>query len=189
MRDATSSAIQGGVKISSRPPITRQGQWMDESACGRRMKPLRVYTDTSVFGGCFDAEVAAESERFFDLVRGGRIRILVSEVVVRELAKAPSRVLELLRSLPADSVVQVPLTRDVIDLRNAYLAAGILEPQSTDDATHVVAATVARADAIVSWNFRHIVRKMRAHNQVNLQTGFGLLSIVSPQEVRFDEAT
>ncbi len=57
--------------------------------------------------------------------------------------------------------------------------------------THVAAATVSRADAIVSWNFKHIVRidKMRAYNQVNLQTGFGLLSIVSPREVRFDEAT
>jgi predicted nucleic acid-binding protein len=155
------------------------------------VKPLRVYADTSVFGGCFDAEFAAESERFFDLVRAGRVRILVSEVVVRELAKAPVRVRELLSSLPADSVVRVGLTRDVIDLRDAYLAAGILDPQSTDDATHVAAATVARADAIVSWNFKHIVRidKMRAYNRVNLQTGFGLLSIVSPQEVRLDEAT
>jgi predicted nucleic acid-binding protein len=155
------------------------------------VKPLRVYADTSVFGGCFDAEFAAESERFFDLVRPGRVKILVSEVVVRELAKTPVRVRELLSSLPADSVVRVGLTRDVIDLRDAYLAAGILDPQSTDDATHVAAATVARADAIVSWNFKHIVRidKMRAYNRVNLQTGFGLLSIVSPQEVRLDEAT
>ena len=155
------------------------------------MKPLRVYADTSVFGGSFDNEFAIESERFFDLVRAGRVKILVSEVVVRELANAPVRVRELLRSLPADSVEQVRLTRDVIDLRDAYLAAGILDPQSTDDATHVAAATVARADAIVSWNFKHIVRidKMRAYNQVNLQTGFGLLSIASPQEVRFDEAT
>ena len=64
------------------------------------MRPLRVYVDTSVFGGCFDAEVAAESARFFDLVR---------------------------------------------------------------------------------------VDKMRAYNQVNLQAGFGLLSIVSPREIRFDE--
>jgi predicted nucleic acid-binding protein len=155
------------------------------------MKLLRVYADTSVFGGCFDAEFAAESERFFGLVRAGRVKLLVSEVVVRELANAPVRVRELLSSLPADSLEQVRLTRDVIDLRDAYLAAGILDPQSTDDATHVAAATVARADAIVSWNFKHIVRidKMRAYNQVNLQSGFGLLSIVSPQEVRFDEAT
>jgi predicted nucleic acid-binding protein len=144
-----------------------------------------------VFGGCFDVEFAAESQRFFDLVRAGRVKILVSEVVVGELANAPVRVRELLSSLPADSVEQVRLTRDVIDLRDAYLAAGILDPQWTDDATHVAVATVARADAIVSWNFKHIVRidKMRAYNQVNLQTGFGLLSIVSPQEVRLDEAT
>jgi len=33
----------------------------------------------------------------------------------------------------------------------------------------VVAATVAQADAIMSWNFQHIVRldKMKAYNQVN----------------------
>jgi hypothetical protein len=149
-----------------------------------------VYADTSVFGGCFDTEFAHESERFFDLVRAGRVKLLVSEVVVRELASAPEHGRELVKSLPDDCVLQVGLTRDVIELREAYLAAGILDRQAMDDATHVAAATVARADAIVSWNFRHIVRvdKMRAYNQVNLQTGFGLLSIVSPQEVRLDEA-
>jgi hypothetical protein len=31
------------------------------------------------------------------------------------------------------------------------------------------------------------VDKMRAYNQVNLQAGFGLLSIVSPREIRFDD--
>ena len=45
------------------------------------------------------------------------------------------------------------------------------------------------AGPIVSRNFRHIVRldKMRTYNEVNLQAGVGLLSIVSSQEVRFDE--
>jgi hypothetical protein len=100
-------------------------------------------------------------------------------------------VLRLLRSLPADSVERVLLTRATIDLRDAYMAAGILDPQSADDATHAAAATVAWADAIASWNFKQIVGidKMRAYNQVNLQSGFGLLSIVSPQKVRLDEAT
>lgn len=153
------------------------------------MKPLRVYVDTSVFGGCFDAEFADESTRFFDLVRAGRIVVLVSQVVVDELREAPSQVQELFRSLAEDSVLPVELTADIIELRDAYVAAGIVARKFMDDATHVAAATVARADAIVSWNFRHIVRvdKMRAYNQVNLQAGFGLLSIASPQEVRFDE--
>jgi hypothetical protein len=48
------------------------------------MKPLRVYATTSVFGGCFHAEFAAESKRLFDLVRAGTVTLLVSEVVVRK---------------------------------------------------------------------------------------------------------
>ena len=153
------------------------------------MKPLRVYVDTSVFGGCFDSEFAEESTRFFDLVRAGRVVVLVSQVVVDELSEAPPQVRALFRSLAEASVVPVELTSDIIELRDGYVAAGIVSRRFVDDATHVAAATVARADAIVSWNFRHIVRidKMRAYNQVNLQAGFGLLSIVSPQEVRFDE--
>ena len=149
------------------------------------MKPMRVYADTSVFGGCLDSEFAEESRRFFDLVSSGRVVLLISEVVVEELAGAPPQVRELLESLPVRSVAPVELTPEILELREAYLAAGIIPRRFADDATHVAAATVARADALVSWNFKHLVRvdRVRAYNQVNLQNGFGLLSIVSPQEV------
>jgi len=55
------------------------------------------------------------------------------------------------------------------------------------DASHV--ATVAKADAIVSWNFKHIVRldKMTAYNQINQLHDYGVLTIISPQEVYSDE--
>ena len=54
-----------------------------------------------------------------------------------------------------------------------------------DDATHVAAATAARADAIVSWNFKHIVHwdKIRLFNAVNLREGYAPLEIRSPKEV------
>jgi hypothetical protein len=78
----------------------------------------------------------------------------------------------------------------VLQLRDAYLAADIVGRKWTDDATHVAAATVARADAIVSWNFRHIVRldKIRAYNEVNRAMGFAPLTILSPKEVAYDNA-
>ena len=69
------------------------------------MKPLRMYVDTSVFGGCFDAEFAEESHRFFDLVRSGRVQVLISQAVVDELGEAPPEVRELFESLPGDSIV------------------------------------------------------------------------------------
>lgn len=95
----------------------------------------------------------------------------------------------MLESLSPGQLEVVEITPAILELRDAYLAARIVSQRSSDDATHVAAATVARADAIVSWNFQHIVRldRMRAYNQVNLTNGYGLLSIVSPQEVRLDE--
>jgi hypothetical protein len=65
----------------------------------------------------------------------------------------------------------------------------ILGPKWLDDMTHVAIATVSRADAIVSWNFKHIVRldKMKAYNQVNILNGYGILTIISPMEVMTDE--
>ena len=150
---------------------------------------FRLYFDTSVYGGCFDAEFADESRRVINLVHKRRVAVLVSDVIVRELNGAPEAVRDLFQSLPPEMIIVVELTPDVIELREAYVAAGIVGARSIDDATHVAAATVARAHAIVSWNFRHIVRldKIRAYNEVNLLNGYGLLSIVSPREVQVDD--
>ncbi len=153
------------------------------------MKRLRIYADTSVIGGCLDTEFAFESQRFIEVVRKGQLTMLVSEIVLQELQAAPEQVQAILLSLPPTSVERVHLTTEIIELRNAYLKAGILHPQWENDATHVAAATIARADAIVSWNFKHIVRldKMKAYNQINLLQGYGILTIVSPKEVIIDD--
>ena len=70
-------------------------------------------------------------------------------------------------------------------LRDAYLAAGVVGPSSRNDAEHVALATVARADLIVSWNFKHLVHidKIRGFNAVNLRDGYPTLEIRSPKEV------
>ena len=151
------------------------------------MKRLRIYCDSSVIGGYFDTEFEADSRRFIDAVKNGRIVMLVSEVVVQEILQAPENVQDLLASMPTSSVERVALSKEVIELRDAYIAASILGARWIDDATHVAAATVARADAIVSWNFSHIVRldKMKSYNQVNLINGYGILTIVSPREVNY----
>jgi hypothetical protein len=145
--------------------------------------------DTSVFGGCFDAEFVEHSTRFFRAVQDGRIVVLVSDTVAAELAGAPEHVRRMLLSIPSTQVERVDVTPAVLALRDAYLTAGIVGPTSRNDATHVVAATVARADAIVSWNFKHIVHlgRIRRYNEVNIIQRYGMLIIMSPAEVRFDD--
>ena len=44
---------------------------------------------------------------------------------------------------------------------------------------HIATATVAQADVLVSWNFRHIVRldRIRLFNAVNIEAGYRELAI------------
>ena len=51
--------------------------------------------------------------------------------------------------------------------------------------THIALATIAEVDAIVSWNFKHIVHfeKIQKFNAVNIEMGYKPISIYSPREV------
>lgn len=151
-------------------------------------RPLRVYTDTSAIGGCFDPEFAPYSMHLLELARRSRVVLVVSDLVFDELMGAPEPVRDIVVQLPPICVERIAISDAMIELRNAYLNAGIVSEKWIDDATHVAAATVSRADAIVSWNFKHIVRleRIKAYNQVNLAHGYGILTIITPREVSDD---
>lgn len=153
------------------------------------MKKLRIYLDTSVIGGCLDDEFAVESNQLITAIKQEKFILLISEITISELIDAPQNVKDVLFSIPTKVIEVVNITPEVLQLRDAYLNAGIVTQKSINDATHVAVATIARADAIVSWNFKHIVRldKMKGYNQVNLLNGYGILTIISPLEVTIDE--
>lgn len=149
------------------------------------MKRLRVYVDTSVIGGCLDEEFALESRALLDMARRGEVVIIVSDLLVDELMEAPPSVREVMDSLPDRCLERITVGMEDEELQAAYLEAGVVTGKSGDDALHVAAATVARADLIVSWNFRHIVnfQRMRGYNAVNLREGYPPIEIHSPREV------
>jgi len=148
------------------------------------VRPVRIYADTSVFGGVFDDEFREASGAFFRQVQEGRFRLVISAVVRRELSGAPLRVRKLYTDmLPEAEIVEVG--EDAVRLVAAYLRAGIVSPKWSDDALHVALATVSHCSAIVSWNFRHIVHfdKIPMYNAVNEVNGYRPVAIYSPSEV------
>ena len=149
------------------------------------MKRLRIYVDTSVIGGCFDKKFEEESRALLRLVREGKMILVVSDILAEELEGAPKAVQEEFGSLPPDCLEAVSRSEETERLKNAYLAAKVVGPTHENDAHHVAMATVAGADLIVSWNFRHIVHfdKIRGFNAVNLKEGYPLIDIRSPTEV------
>jgi len=149
--------------------------------------PIRVYADTSVYGGVEDDEFADASRTFFAQVRQGRFALAVSPLVVEEIAEAPEAVRKHFNAfLPQATILDV--TPDVQSLQQAYLDAGILTPAWQEDALHVALASVHKCDVIVSWNFRHIVhfQKIPKYSAVNALHDYPSIAIHSPPEVLAD---
>lgn len=149
---------------------------------------LRVYVDTSVFGGVFDEEFARASSRFFQRVSEGHFRVIVSGLVRNEILDAPPKVQEYFRKYVALAEI-VEVDESMLRLMRGYLNAGVVTEKWRDDALHVAQATVAGCHMIVSWNFKHIVhyRKIPLYNAVNTLHGYGSIAIHSPLEVITDE--
>jgi len=140
------------------------------------MKRLRIYADTSVFGGCFDEEFAEESLAFFNNIKVGKFLLVVSPTTLEELEKAPDHIKRVLTELPTEKVEVIEFTAEIALLRDAYLDAGIINAKNSADAEHIAAASVADVDLVVSWNFKHIVH----YEKIN---GYREIRIYSPREV------
>ena len=149
------------------------------------MRILRAYADTSIFGGALDEEFAEPTKRFFDRVQQGRFRVLVSQITADELTDAPLAVRAIAENLAGTNMERVVADPEAANLAEAYIEAGALGAAHRADAMHVAAATVARADLILSWNFKHIVNldRIRKFNAVNLMRGYPAVEIRSPLEV------
>ena len=151
-------------------------------------KPVRVYVDTSVFGGAFDPEFSNPSRIFFGRARTGEFRLVISSTVSDELHDAPEPVRTFFLELGA-YVEVAEIDSATLDLQAAYLGAHVVGPRWDADALHVAVATVSGCRALVSWNFKHIVnfRRIPLYNGVNGAHGFAAIAIHTPQEVLFYE--
>jgi predicted nucleic acid-binding protein len=145
----------------------------------------RIYTDTSVIGGCLDEEFSTYSTQLFDRFRRGLDTLVLSDLTLAELEGAPSQVRDILKTVPADTLEEVAFDAEASELAQSYLAAGVIGAPHLTDARHIATATVQRVNVLVSWNFKHIVNLDRIHgyNSVNLRLGYAILEIRSPQEV------
>jgi len=149
------------------------------------MKRQRIYIDTSVIGGCFDAEFAEWSNGLMNDFRNGTFQPLLSEVVAAEIDEAPENVQLIYAELTSLDAEILAVGNDSLELAEEYQTRKILKPDFYDDGLHIALATVAEADLLVSWNFKHIVRfdKIRLFNAVNIEFGYKPLEIFSPREV------
>lgn len=75
-----------------------------------------------------------------------------------EVQDAPEAVRDLHPEMLTIAEDVLPVTPDVLGLVAEYAACKILPARYEADMRHIALATLARVDALVSWNLKHIVR-------------------------------
>jgi len=145
----------------------------------------RIYTDTSVIGGCLDVEFENGSNALFETFNSGINIIVVSNLTLVELENAPQPVKEVLQKVPVEFIEYLEFSEEANNLAETYLQDGVVSKKSRVDAQHIATATVNHTDVLVSWNFKHIVNLDRIHgyNAVNIKLGYPMIEIRTPTEV------
>lgn len=146
---------------------------------------MKVYTDTSVIGGCFDEEFKEWSNALFQEFILGTKRIMLSDLTLQELELARKEVREKVKEIPEQHLIGIGTDDEAIRLAETYICEGALTNKSYNDALHIALATLNNSDVLASWNFKHIVNleRIRLYNSINLRLGYRMIEIRTPREI------
>ena len=152
-------------------------------------KVPKIYLDTSVFGGYYDAEFEEDAQILFEKIKLGQYKIVYSNTTEDELLEAPEKVQELLSAMDSSLKNRVELNEEAVNLADSYLAENVVGRTSRTDCFHIAMATINAVDILISWNFKHIVNvtKIRGYNAVNMKLGYPAIDIRSPKEIIYNE--
>ena len=153
---------------------------------------VRLYLDTSVSGALYDEEPPGRKETtqlFFRRAASRKDTLYISNLVLEEIDRAPEHVrfslMSLVRQIRPLVLSESP---ESLSLADSYVASRVIPASSRDDARHIAITALAGCEALVSWNFKHIVnlRRKRLVHSVNIRLGYPLIELVSPEEVLYE---
>lgn len=146
----------------------------------------RVYLDTSVVSALFDErnpERQKLTEEFF--AASDKYEVSVSSITILEVQNTPDASLRRKMAAFIEPFQILEIDTEVEALVNEYIRYQAVPEDYREDAYHIAVASVNRIEYVVSWNFRHIVRKKTKDivKIVNSMRGLAQTDIVSPGEL------
>jgi len=150
------------------------------------LRKLRLYLDTSTLSHLFAEDAfdkMTETNQLWQDFVNGKFEVYISQVVIDEIEKCPepkrSMMLEKLSIIDFEIL---PETDEVHELALEYVKGGVLKEKSIADCRHIAHAVVYHCDAIVSWNFQHLVnfKTINKVKVVNAMFHYKEISIMPP---------
>ena len=126
-----------------------------------RVRKLRIYIDTSVVGYLDqndDPDLMADTHRLWDQIKDGIYDVILSDVTIAEIDACHEEKREILFDYLSEiDYTLIEVDERTIEIAGRFIDLGVLREKSFDDCQHIAAAITSECDAIVSWNFKHIV--------------------------------
>lgn len=153
------------------------------------LRKLKIYLETTILNFYYadDAQEKMEDTRIlFNEISLGHYIGYTSMSVIREISKAQEekrkQLLELIQQFNIEILEDEPEAERIADI---YVKEGIIPAKYMTDGLHIALATIHDMDIIVSWNFKHIVKRktILMTNVVNYREGYRNIDIYSPSEV------
>ena len=149
----------------------------------------KIYLETSAIN-FFYADDAPDKRDdtviLFNEIRSGKWEAYTSFTVIDEINNASEETASKLLTLIREHDISVlPPHDEIHPLADIYVNEGVIPLKYRDDAVHIATASVHGMDIIISWNFKHIVKRKTTlmANFINLRKNYRQISIHSPSEV------
>ncbi len=147
---------------------------------------IKIYLDTSVVSALFDdrnPERQGLTRSFFDIIE--RFDVHISELTLAELDRTPDVDLGRRMRETVKDIAVLEITDEVEELAMEYVSKGAVPETYPEDAMHIAVASLNGMDFLLSWNFRHIVRRRTRDvvDMVNTLRRMRHITIAPPAEL------
>ncbi len=145
---------------------------------------LSIYLDTSVFSAYYDEsnpDRMTVTRDFWNEIRD--LNLYASDLTLDELSAHPDfQIRQLLLQLTSN--FDILDSKVAADLADEYMKHEVFPKGKEDDALHVAIASFYGINILLSWNFKHIVKRKTRHiiSMINTLFGYPIPEIISPLE-------
>jgi len=122
---------------------------------------MKMYLDTSVISALFDdknPERQALTEEFFSRI--DIYDVYISELTIAEIESTPDQSLKNKMKQVIKDFSVLEISESVEELAKECVNYGAVPESYQEDAYHIAVAILNEMDYLISWNFRHIVRRI-----------------------------
>lgn len=147
---------------------------------------MKLYLDTSVLSALFDErnpERKSLTESFFSETKS--FEIFISNITIAEIEKTPDKEIKTKMKGKVAGFSVLTISNEIEELAKDIIRNGAIKESYYEDAYHIAIAIINERDFLLSWNFRHIVRKKTKDivRMISTLNNLRQIEIITPAEL------